>query len=128
MASSARMIGQHPVSSGIAVDRECLARVAAYATRTGIADFRYFVGVEPPFNILHFAAYLHAHGRELLPGVEDRALDNLVLVATDDPHWCHSLYWDASRKTLLDCQSDGIIPVREQDFTFKCWLPITART
>lgn len=106
-------------------DRECIGRVAAYATHTSIAEFRWWVTKEPPYDVLDFAHYLEKHGGKVLLGPIDRELDGLVLVATEDAGWSHALFWDAARQTLLDCKADGIHPVVETNFTIKCWIPLS---
>ena len=108
-------------------DRECLGRVAAYATHTGIHEFRMFVGRDAPFTTEQFREYLLKHGREMeLPkwGHYPRDRDALVLVATPDINWVHALFWCARRQSLLDCQQGGIHSIVESDFNIKCWIPL----
>ncbi len=109
-------------------DRECLGRVAAYATHTGIAEFRMFVCHDPPFTVPQFDQYLRHHGRQLIlpdEGWKPRDHDALVLANTSENKWLHSLFWDAARQSLLDCQPEGIHVVVESKFKIKCWIPIT---
>lgn len=110
--------------SGIDVDRECLARVAAHATGTSVEQFRAFAGC-PPFSVVQFASYLERHGFAMMPESQDRTMDALALAATRTPRWVHALFWRGSDQTLLDCTPGRIIPVIESDFNIKCRLPFS---
>lgn len=111
-------------------DRECLGRVAAYATHTSIAQFKAFVDAAPPFTTEQFWNYLLRHGRRLeapVYGQTPRDRDALALVKTREQNWVHALIWDAERRSLFDCKPDAIHKVVEQDFAIKCWIPIAPK-
>jgi hypothetical protein len=131
--------------------KDCVAQVAAIATRTSPLEFAKFCRTfafspksDPPYEDIHFYAYLLHHGYfcgyRVLPDA-DAFVDISIIeaggfefsfslktanfpayvrVATADPLWDHAVYWDGFK--VIDPSHDA--HHRPDKYKIKYWTPI----